>query len=121
MRLDNDFSHSCSDFEVAVEEGATRMIQIQESANGLILPVRAQPGARKAGIMGEHNGALKLAVTAPADEGRANKTLLELLREELGLKRSQVELIRGDKSRDKKFLIRGLTRTELESRIARFV
>jgi uncharacterized protein len=93
------------------------MIAIAEHAEGCVLPVRAQPGARKAGILGEQGGALKLAVTAPPEDGRANKALTEALRELLGLKRSQVELLSGETSRDKRFLIRGLGRAELESRI----
>src|SRR5438046_2207735 len=94
------------------------MIHITEHAEGCILPVRAQPGARKAGVLGEQAGALKVAVTAPPDDGRANKALSEMLREQLGLKRSQVELLSGDKSRDKRFLIRGVTKANLEARMA---
>jgi uncharacterized protein (TIGR00251 family) len=94
------------------------VIILQEHAEGLILPVRAQPGARKQGALGEQNGALKLAVTAPADDGRANKALVELLCDLLGVKRFQVELLHGAKSRDKRFLIRGMARAEMEGRIA---
>lgn len=96
------------------------MIAITEHAEGWILPVRAQPGARKAAILGERAGSLKITVTAPPEDGRANKALLEVLREALGLKRSQVELIGGPISREKRFLIRGLTRADLEARLARF-
>ena len=94
------------------------MIAIAEHAEGCVLPVRAQPGARKAGILGEQGSALKVAVTAPPEDGRANKALTEVLRDLLNLKRSQVELLSGETSRDKKFLIRGLTRAELETRLA---
>ncbi len=93
------------------------MIELTENAEGLVLPVRAQPGARKAGVLGEQAGALKLAVTAPPEDGRANKAILELLRELLDLKRSQVELISGATARDKRVLIRGVPRTELERRL----
>lgn len=93
------------------------MIDISDHAEGCVLPVRAQPGARKAGVLGEQAGALKLAVTAPPDEGRANQALTELLRELLDLKRSQVELLSGLTSRQKRFLIRGLSKTELLSRV----
>jgi uncharacterized protein (TIGR00251 family) len=89
------------------------VIEIGNHADGCVLPVRAQPGARKAGVQGEQNGALKVAVTAPPEDGRANKALTEALRDALGLKRSQVELLSGDKSRDKKFLIRGVDREQL--------
>ncbi len=97
------------------------MIAIAEHAEGCILPVRAQPGARKAGILGEQAGALKVAVTAPPEDGRANKALTEALRDLLNLKRSQVELLSGATSRDKKFLIRGLSQTELQERVARLL
>jgi hypothetical protein len=94
------------------------MIALTEHAEGWVLPVRAQPGARKAGVLGEQAGALKVAVTAPPEDGRANKALTELLREALAVKRSQLELLSGATSRDKRFLVRGLTRTELEERLA---
>ena len=97
------------------------MITIGEHADGCILPVRAQPGARKTGVMGEQAGALKVAVTAPADQGRANKALVETLREALDLKRSQVTLLSGETSREKRFLIRGLTPEELTRRVASLV
>jgi uncharacterized protein (TIGR00251 family) len=93
------------------------MITITEHAEGCILPVRAQPGARKTGVLGEQAGALKVAVTAPPEDGRANKALAEALRHALGVKRSQVELLSGAISRDKRFLVRALTRTELEARL----
>jgi uncharacterized protein (TIGR00251 family) len=94
------------------------MIAVAEHSEGCVLPVRAQPGARKAGVLGEQGGALKVAVTAPPEDGRANKALAEALRDLLGLKRSQVELLSGETSRDKKFLIRGLARADLEARVA---
>jgi uncharacterized protein (TIGR00251 family) len=94
------------------------MIAVTDHAEGCVLPVRAQPGARRTGVQGEQAGALKVAVTAPPEDGRANQALLETLREALGLKRSQVELLSGQTSRDKRFLIRGLTRAELETRLA---
>jgi uncharacterized protein len=97
------------------------MITIADHAEGLVLPVRAQPGARRNGVQGEQRGLLKIAVTAPPEDGRANQALVEVLRETLDLKRSQVELLSGQTSREKKFLIRGLSRTELEARLTNLV
>jgi uncharacterized protein (TIGR00251 family) len=94
------------------------MIEVGDHVEGCVLPVRAQPGARRAGVQGEQNGALKVAVTAPPEDGRANQALLEVLREALGLKRSQVELLSGQTSRDKRFLIRGVAKDELRRRVA---
>ena len=94
------------------------MIAVAEHAEGCILPVRAQPGARKTGVIGEQAGALKVGVTAPPEDGRANRALTEALRDLLGLKRSQVELLSGETSREKKFLIRGVTKEELSAKVA---
>jgi uncharacterized protein len=82
------------------------MIELTDHAEGCVLPVRAQPNAKRTGVVGERNGALKVAVTAPPEDGRANAALVEALRDALGLKRSQVELLAGQTSRDKRFLIR---------------
>jgi uncharacterized protein (TIGR00251 family) len=97
------------------------MITLTEHAEGWVLPVRAKPNARRPGVQGEQNGALKVAVTAPPEDGRANQALVEALREVLGLKRSQIELIAGQTARDKRFLIRGLGREELETRLAKLL
>ena len=97
------------------------MIVLTDHAEGVVLPVRAQPGARKAGIVGEQAGALKVAVTAPPEDGKANKALVELLREALGLKRSQIELLSGATSRDKRFLVRDKSRDDLVKRLAELI
>jgi uncharacterized protein (TIGR00251 family) len=97
------------------------MIAITEHAEGCLLPVRAQPGAKRNGVPGEQAGALKVAVTAPPQDGRANEALVEVLRSALGLKRSQVELAAGVKSRDKRFLIRGVSKPQLEAKLAALV
>jgi uncharacterized protein len=93
------------------------VIQLGEHPDGCLLPVRAQPGARKSGVLGEQAGALKVAVTAPPEDGRANKALVEVLAEALGLRRSQVELAAGATGRDKRFLLRGMPKAELEDRL----
>jgi uncharacterized protein len=93
------------------------VVTITPHPEGSLLAVRAQPGARKAGVVGEQAGALKVAVTAPPEDGRANQALTELLRDWLGLKRSQVELAGGATNRNKQFLIRGLTPDELRAMI----
>jgi uncharacterized protein (TIGR00251 family) len=94
------------------------MIVISEHPEGSVLPVRAQPGARRDGLVGVQAGSLKIAVTAPPHDGRANLALLEVLRTALKLRRSQVSLISGATSREKRFLIRGLMKADLEERVA---
>jgi uncharacterized protein len=94
------------------------MIELTDHLEGLLVPVRAQAGARGNGIRGEHAGMLKLSVTQVAEKGKANKALAEALAAALGLKRSQVELESGETQREKKFLVRGIARDELAQRIA---
>jgi uncharacterized protein (TIGR00251 family) len=93
------------------------MIHLTDHAEGIILPVRAQPKARRPGVQGEQAGALKLGVSAPPEDGKANQALIELLSETLGIRRAQIALLSGATSRDKKFLLRGLSRAELETRL----
>ena len=93
------------------------MIAITPHADGSLLAVRAQPGARKAGVMGEQAGALKVAVTAPPEDGRANPPC-ELLREWLSLKRSQVGWCPAT-NRNKQFLIRRLSPDDLQAAVER--
>jgi uncharacterized protein (TIGR00251 family) len=97
------------------------MIAIAQHPDGCILPVRAQPGARRAGVQGEQAGSLKVAVTAPPEDGRANKALIEVLRAALGVKRSQITLLSGQSSREKKLLISGLTVEDLTTRLAKLL
>jgi uncharacterized protein YggU (UPF0235/DUF167 family) len=59
-----------------------------------------------------------VSVTQVAEKGKANQSLLETLAKGLGLQRSQIELLSGETQRDKKFLIRGVSREELAERIA---
>lgn len=67
--------------------------------------VRAQPGARRSGLVGVWNHALKVAVRAPAQDGRANDELLESLAAVLGLRPRDLELDRGATARDKQILV----------------
>ncbi len=95
------------------------MIEIREHPEGCVLAVRAQPGARRNAIVGAQAGCLKVAVTAPADQGRANQALVEVLAEALGLKRSQVALLSGQTQRQKKFLLRGVSVQQVQSLTAK--
>jgi len=82
-------------------------------AGGVTLAVRAHPGAKKTAITGHYGeGAaaqLKIAVKAPPLEGRANQALIEFLAEMFGVPKSYVELVSGELSRSKVFLLRGVT------------
>jgi len=92
-------------------------IDIQPHAEGSLLPVKGQPGSRANGLRGERAGALCVAVTEVAEKGKANAAIVAVLARELGLRRSQIELVRGQTSAAKRFLIRGLTPAQLIAKI----
>lgn len=94
------------------------MIELGKHSAGVVLPVRAQPGARANGVRGEHQGALKVSVTQAPEKGKANKAIIEVLAKSFGLSRSQIQLLSGDTSHDKKFVVAGIDAEELQSRIA---
>jgi len=93
------------------------MIELSNHPDGVILPVRAQPGAAKNALRGEQNGMLKVSVTQIAERGKANKAILEVLAKSLNLRRSQIELISGELQPQKRFLIRGILADDLAKRI----
>jgi len=94
------------------------MLDLTDHPDGVILSIRAQPGAKANAIRGEQPGVLKVAVTQIAEKGKANQALIDVLAQELDLKRSQIELLSGETQREKKFLVRGVTRDELSAKIA---
>jgi len=83
---------------------------------GFRLTVR--PGAQRTRVMGEHAGALRLAVAAPPEKGKANKVALRFLAKALNLSRAELELAGGETSRQKVILCRGLSAEDLEARLA---
>jgi hypothetical protein len=86
---------------------------LREVAGGVTLAVRAQPGAKKTaivGVYGEGDAAqLKIAVQAPPIEGRANDALVAFLGETFGISKRSVELVSGELSRSKVFMLTGVT------------
>ena len=86
-------------------------------AEGCLLAVYAQPGARRNELRGIERGMLKLSVTQIAEQGRANEAIRTLLAKSLGLRKSQLELVAGETSREKRFVVR-CSPEELRGRIA---
>ena len=85
---------------------------LREVADGVTLAVRAQPGAKKTAIIGTHQGAeveLKIAIQAPPRAGRANQALIAFLAETFSLSKSAISLLSGEMSRNKVFLLAGVT------------
>ena len=85
------------------------MIAIREHDGGVSFPVRLHPRAKRDAITGEHGEALKIALTAPPVEGRANEALVAFLAALLKVPRASVSIAAGQSSRNKVVRIAGIS------------
>ena len=93
----------------------TAPLAIRDSSGGCTLPVRVHPGARRNAIAGIHDGALKVSLTTPPTDGRANQALIAFLAGELRIPRASVTLLTGATSRAKTLRIASLCADELRA------
>jgi uncharacterized protein len=93
------------------------MLTIKETNTGVQFAVRVIPGASKNEVAGIQDGALKIKLTAPPVEGKANRACIDFLAGLLGLRRSALAIASGEKSRKKTVAVEGITRAELESQL----
>ena len=83
------------------------MLNVQKTDNGVIFKPKVQPGAAKNEIAGIQGDALKIKINAPPMKGKANKALIDFVAKELGVKKSDVEIISGHTSKIKKIKVLG--------------
>ncbi len=86
------------------------MVNIREVEDGIVVSVKVQPNASKDRVVGEHADQLKIAVTVAPEKGKANKAVIKVFSKLLGIKISDIEILSGETSRDKKVLIRNITK-----------
>jgi uncharacterized protein len=96
----------------------TNMVRLRESKKGLTFDIQVIPHASRMEIVGVQEGAFKIKVTVPPVEGAANEACIKLLAKELGLKKSQMEIISGAKSRKKTIMVKDISKAELETKIS---
>jgi uncharacterized protein len=93
------------------------MIPIRDTAAGVTFAIKVHPRAKKNAITGEFGDALKLALTAPPVDGRANETCIEFFANLLKVPRSSVTIASGETSRNKVVRVAGLSAEEVRRRI----
>jgi uncharacterized protein (TIGR00251 family) len=81
---------------------------VKSTPDGVLITLWVQPGARKTTWSGWHGQQVKLSVQAPPVEGAANQGCIAFLARWFGVKKTQVILLKGEKSRSKVFLMKGL-------------
>jgi uncharacterized protein len=82
-----------------------------------MLAVRVIPNARRTEFSGRRDKEFVLRLSAPAVEGKANRAAVEFIAEHLGVSRSRVALVSGEKSRHKVFEIVGLNLGDVERKL----
>lgn len=87
---------------------------IKKTSQGILIAVHVVPGAKKTEIAGIHGDRLKLRVAAPPVEGAANEAVVKFLNQFLG---ARAEILRGEKSRKKDVLIKGLDVESIRTKI----
>ncbi len=97
------------------------MIPIRSTSSGASFAVKVQPRARKNAVCGEVGDALKISLTAPPLEGRANQALNEFLAQLLNLPRSSIKIAAGQNSRRKVVAIAGLSADEVSRLLQPFL
>ena len=93
------------------------MVAIKNSPNGVTFAVKVQPRAKRNAITGELGDALKLALTAPPVDGKANEACIEFFAKLLNLPRSSVTIASGQTSRNKVIRVAGLTAQQVRDRL----
>jgi uncharacterized protein (TIGR00251 family) len=95
------------------------LIEFKATPEGVTFMVKVHPRAKKNAIAGEIGGVLKVAVTAPPVEGRANEACVRLLAEVLNVPRASVTIAAGQGSRNKVIRVAGLSAEEVRSCLER--
>ena len=90
------------------------MLAIRDTSAGATFSVKVQPRARKNAITGVVGEALKVALTAPPVEGKANEACIEFFAELLNVPRASVTIVAGHTSRNKVIRVLGRTSAEVE-------
>jgi uncharacterized protein (TIGR00251 family) len=93
------------------------LIPIQESSRGVTFAIKVHPRARKNAITGELGNALKVPLTAPPLDGRANDACIDFFAKLLKVPRSSVTIASGQTSRNKVIHVVGLSPKEARGRI----
>lgn len=93
-------------------------VAVRSHPEGATIALRVVPRAPRTMIAGRHGDAVKLKVKAPPVEGAANAAVAAFLAARVGVRPGDVEVIAGERGRDKVVLIRGVTVAEVQRGLA---
>jgi uncharacterized protein (TIGR00251 family) len=93
-------------------------LDLRQSDLGVLVPVKVVPGASRGKVVGILDGALKVAVAAPPEKGKANKALIKILAEMLDLPKNRVSIEQGQSSPHKIVLLHDADADDVRDRLA---
>ena len=93
------------------------MVKIQDGSHGVSFTVKVHPRAKKNAITGELGDSLKVSLTTPPIEGRANEACIEFFAKLLKVPRSSVTIASGQTSRNKIICVTGVSREYVSDRL----
>lgn len=97
------------------------MLRIKDTEKGAVLEIRLLPRSSRCEVAGVQDGALKIKITAPPVEGRANEECIRFISDLLRIRKSAISIIAGEKSKNKTILVTGMTAGEIEKIISPLV
>jgi uncharacterized protein (TIGR00251 family) len=96
----------------------TLEIAVRDTPDGCILPVRVHPGAKRNAVTGVHDGALKISLTTPPTDGRANRALIAFIAGQLRIPRARIALLTGAASHSKTLRIASMSGAQLQAALS---
>lgn len=90
-------------------------LPFKKTDRGLIFQIQVLPRSSRCEVVGVHDQALKLKITSPPVEGKANEECIRFLADRLRIRRAQVEIIAGHQSRKKTVAVSGIEENDLEA------
>lgn len=85
------------------------IVNITESDGAVTFTVRVVPRASRSEVIGEHDGALKVRIASPPVDGAANDELIRLFSKKFGVSKSDIEIVSGQTSKNKRIKINNLS------------
>jgi uncharacterized protein (TIGR00251 family) len=89
-------------------------INFHESDNAIIFDIRVIPRSSRSEIVGEHDGALKVKLASPPVDGAANAELIKLLAKKFRVSKSDIEIVSGETSKNKRIKIINLSKSKFD-------
>ena len=99
---------------------ADKDLKIEKIEGGVVLTIKVVPGSSRTCIAGNLGGMLKIKIAAPAEKGKANKSLIDFLAETLGVRKNDVRILSGQTNPVKRIKFLGVTAEQLMSRLEEY-